>query len=162
MPRRESPKQKPARKPRLDNTLYRHADALKKVVSSDAFPDAIRAISFVMCELTWLTSISIDHPDIIRTAYLEGVRAMRGERDRERFAEIGDVLDDLATLAHYPQDLARVRAIGRRYDDNAFTDEAEKAGTPAPGVTDLNLWRQSHPRPVTRPIFAEKEGRDDA
>jgi hypothetical protein len=129
MPRRESPKQKAGRKPRLENTLYRHADELKKVVSNpEAFPDAVHAISFVMCELTWLTGISIDHPDLIRTAYLECVRALHRAQesgDREKFAAIGKMLDDLDRLAHFAGVAEECRRIGRRYDDDEFREEGE-------------------------------------
>jgi hypothetical protein len=119
----------------------RRAAQIERLLSSpSASANLCDALQTILIELATELKISVDHPTIVRTFYLEAVRVfenIKNPTSRESiariFSDIARVLDDERMINHVMP-----------FYDPSYDYEAKDDAT----VVDLSCWRQSHPRPI--------------
>jgi hypothetical protein len=180
MANKESSKHTPhSRGVRFSSNVYRTAEALEAVAGNDDTPDGIHAaLMDAMFEFSVSSGITVAHPALISLAFklmVERIAEVGDDRkdemrrDFERIKQLvrccsfTDEDGSIKTL-YAGLELLQQRAVQHdALEDASPDDDDDDDDDDMPGdeprlapVVDLLCWRQSHPRPIRKLLFAER------
>lgn len=162
MPTKDTrPRAEKERRDRLNPETYRTAKKVETLMASEhVAPATKQMLAEKVIAYTDAVGVTLAHPAIVQAAILATARVAGSEGGYSEDASRKRLDLNSWTRAAWGVYFTRdgEPKSPEATPDNPDEEQAEDPRAPV----DLNLWRQSRPRPVSSLLFAEKGGRDDA